>query len=107
MLTGNLLCRLPSPSALLSRLDGLVRPGGLLLNVSPWSWQEVYTPKSLWLGGTMAHDAARRSTDGLRHALETDFELLETFDMALLIREHRRKFQYITPEATLWRRRMT
>ena len=110
VLTGNLLCRLPSPSALLGRLSGsggLVRPGGLLLNISPWSWQEVYTPKSLWLGGRLVDGEPRRSSDGLRHALEVDFELLETFDMALLIREHRRKFQYITPEATLWRRRMT
>ena len=47
-LLGNLLCRLPSPKACLSRLggpDGLVRPGGLAVVVSPYTWMEEHTPK--------------------------------------------------------------
>jgi SAM-dependent methyltransferase len=47
-LLGNLLCRLPSPKACLSRLggpDGLVKPGGLAVVVSPYTWMEEHTPK--------------------------------------------------------------
>ena len=47
-LLGNLLCRLPSPKACLSRLggpDGLVRPGGLAVVVSPYTWMEEHMPK--------------------------------------------------------------
>ena len=110
VLSSNLLCRLPSPGALLGRLGGprgLVKPGGLLLNISPWSWMENFTPKSAWLGGSVVDGSARRSSDGLAEALRGEFELLETYDFPLIIREHTRKFQYITPEATLWRRRRT
>ena len=110
VLSSNLLCRLPSPGALLGRLGGprgLVKPGGLLLNISPWSWMENFTPKSAWLGGSVVDGSARRSSDGLAEALRGEFELLETYDFPLIIREHARKFQYITPEATLWRRRRT
>ncbi len=44
VLLANLLCRLPSPKALLGRLGGprgLVKPGGLLAIFSPYSWLEA------------------------------------------------------------------
>ncbi len=108
VMTANLLCRLASPGALLGRfggVGGLVRPGGLLLNISPWSWLESYTPRSLWLGGKSSGGQDQSSSEALAEALADDFVLLEQFDMPLLIREHRRKFQYIISEATLWQRR--
>ena len=54
VLLANLLCRLPSPKALLGRLGGplgLVKPGGLLAIFSPYSWLEQFTPLEAWLGG--------------------------------------------------------
>ena len=54
VLLANLLCRLPSPKALLGRLGGprgLVKPGGLLAIFSPYSWLEPFTPPEAWLGG--------------------------------------------------------
>lgn len=109
VLMANLLCRLSSPGALLGRLGrvgGLVRAGGLLLNISPWSWLESYTPRSLWLGRHNAGDGEQPSSEALAEALSQEFVLLEQWGMPLLIREHRRKFQYILSEATLWRRRV-
>jgi len=109
VLMANLLCRLASPGALLGRLGGvggLVRAGGLLLNISPWSWLESYTPRSLWLGRHNAGDGEQTSSEALAEALSQEFVLLEQWEMPLLIREHRRKFQYILSEATLWRRRV-
>merc|ERR1719210_212966 len=53
-LMANLLCRLPSPKACLGRLGGprgIVRPGGLAVIVSPYSWLNEHTNKGAWLGG--------------------------------------------------------
>ena len=87
-----------------------------------------YTPRENWLGGD-----AQRSLDALRvssgfvcgvvvgHcvlcllsvlcvlnaqiAMEPDFELVEeSDDMPLLIREHQRKFQLITPSVTVFKK---
>lgn len=51
VLAANLLCRLPEPMAFLSRASTLVRPGGVLVLVSPYSWLAAWTPKDKWMGG--------------------------------------------------------
>jgi putative 4-mercaptohistidine N1-methyltranferase len=105
VLLANILCRLPSPKSCLGRMGGplgLVRPGGLLLITSPYSWLEDYTPAAAWLGGKQN----TRSITGLHRALDNDFEFLEETNMPLIIREHARKFEYIIAHATLWRRKL-
>merc|ERR1712113_481263 len=47
----NLLCRLPNPQAFLQKAVESIRPGGILVMVSPYSWLEEYTPQEKWLGG--------------------------------------------------------
>ncbi len=50
VLMANLLCRLPSPKACLGRLGGplgLVKPGGLAVIVSPYTWMEQHTPREV------------------------------------------------------------
>ena len=42
---GNLLCRLPDPMLFLNRLPFIVKPGGIVLLVSPYSWLTEYTPQ--------------------------------------------------------------
>jgi 5-histidylcysteine sulfoxide synthase/putative 4-mercaptohistidine N1-methyltranferase len=109
VLMANLLCRLPDPEACLKRMSGekgVVRQGGLLVLVSPYSWMTGYTPKDKWLGGYLDSDGNRHfSEDGLKALLSSDFELLEVADVPLVIREHRRKFQYIVAQAMVWRRK--
>lgn len=108
VLLANLLCRVPSPSAVLGRMGGprgLVRPGGVLVIVSPYTWMEQFTPKEVWLGGFLREGNEVRSSDGLRAQLEPGFELLEELHMPLVIREHARKFQLIISHGTVWRRR--
>jgi SAM-dependent methyltransferase len=51
VLAANLLCRLSDPHAFLERLPSLVRPGGVVVLTTPWSWLEGWTRKSAWLGG--------------------------------------------------------
>lgn len=93
----NLICRLPEPMRLLSRLAGLVKPGGQLFITTPFTWLEAYTPTENWLG-----DGAQDSFAGLRDALEPAFALDGQWDMPLLIREHARKFQYTIAQASRW-----
>lgn len=109
VLAANLLCRLPSPGALLSRLGGprgLVKPGGIVVFASPFSWMESFTPKDAWLGGRLRSDAEPRwSCDGLAEALGDEFELVHREDLPFMIREHRRKFEYVVSDLTVWRRK--
>lgn len=109
VLLANALDRLPSPMSLLGRLAGprgIVKKGGIVLITTPFTWQEQYTPKAIWLGGYVDEEGHPKwSFDGLMEAMSADFELLEETDMPLLIREHRRKYHYIVAMASVWRRR--
>lgn len=107
VLLANLLCRVPSPRGCLERMSGprgIVRPGGLLLVTSPYTWMESFTPREVWLGGYTRDGRPHRSIDGLRAVLGAEFELVDEREMPLLIREHGRKYQYIVAHATAWRR---
>ncbi|RTL35612.1 MAG: 5-histidylcysteine sulfoxide synthase [Candidatus Melainabacteria bacterium] len=106
VLMANLLCRLPSPMSCLSRMSGprgIVRRGGILVLTTPFTWMENFTPKELWFGGQA--DADKSSEESLMQRMEAEFELLEKFDMPLLIREHQRKYQLISALASVWRRK--
>ncbi|MBC7545518.1 MAG: 5-histidylcysteine sulfoxide synthase [Candidatus Sericytochromatia bacterium] len=108
VLMANLICRLPSPNSLLSRLGGprgLVRPGGILVMTTPFSWLEQFSPREVWLGGYIANGEPVWSKDTLHAALADEFELVSAHDMPLVIREHARKYQYIVTYTTVWKRR--
>eukprot|EP00045_Choanoeca_perplexa_P010846 m.112559 g.112559 ORF g.112559 m.112559 type:complete len:842 (-) comp15414_c0_seq1:171-2696(-) len=106
VVVANLLDRLSSPEALLAKLGGprgLVRSGGLLYLSSPFTWQEQFTPKDLWLGGREVFDGEEDSISKVHDVLSEHFELLETADVPYMLREHARKFEYITSYASVWR----
>ncbi len=96
VLMANVLCRLPDPVACLERLQGanaLVKPGGVLVMTTPFSWLEQYTKRERWLDGIPA--VAK---------VLTEFELIAQEELPFLIREHQRKFEYIVTLASVWRR---
>lgn len=104
----NLLCRLPEPLACLNGLDALIKPNGVLVILTPFSWLEKFTEKAKWLGGFVdpATGAAVSSKERLRAELEQrGFEKTGEEQVPLMIREHQRKYQYIVSEATMWRRK--
>lgn len=109
VLMANLLCRLTNPMSCLSRMSGgrgIVKPGGLLVITTPFTWSEQFTPRDLWLGGYKDDDGtAHMSRDGLVSALSGEFDLKHSFDMPLVIREHYRKYQLITTLCTVWQRK--
>ena len=106
VLASNLLCRLPSPRAFLGRLGGprgLVRPGGILVLASPYSWSEQYTTRSAWLA---PHDGdGTRSHEVVRAELGDEFELVHREDMPFILREHGRKYELVVSDLTVWRRK--
>lgn len=51
VLAANLLCRLPQPERFLADLPRLLKPGGVAVLVSPYSWLAAWTPRTRWLGG--------------------------------------------------------
>jgi 5-histidylcysteine sulfoxide synthase/putative 4-mercaptohistidine N1-methyltranferase len=108
VLMANLLCRLPEPQAAIARLTGhraLVRPGGLLVLISPYTWLDAFTPRQAWLGARYQDGVALRSQDAIKTALSPAFTLVREADVPLVIREHHRKFQYIVSHAMVWQRR--
>lgn len=98
VLMANLIDRLPDPARCLAQLPALVAPGGALVVTSPYTWLEEYTPRGRWLdqgGGTLV---------ALREKLAPAFGLVRTFDLPMLIRDHRRKYQWTVTEASVWQR---
>lgn len=102
ILLANLLCRLPNPASCLAQLTGpnsLLRPGGLLLITSPYSWLEEFTPENLWIGRQSTN-----SISGLHAILDNHFDLIHEDNLPFVIREHARKFEYIIAHATIWKK---
>jgi len=92
VLAANLLCRLPDPEAFLKMLSELVKKGGQLILISPYSWLEEFTPKDKWL---INHESIRK-------LLSSSFELKRCMEMPFLMREHSRKYQWSVSEASIW-----
>ncbi|GFR49285.1 hypothetical protein Agub_g11294 [Astrephomene gubernaculifera] len=105
VLAANLLCRVPEPAACIAQIKASLRPGGVALLTSPFSWLEQYTDRSNWLGGGYRDGLPNRSADALKALVAPDFEVLEEGSMPLLIREHARKYQLINAHKLVLRRK--
>lgn len=93
----NLICRLKEPKLLLERLAALVKKGGQLILVTPFTWLEEFTPREKWLG-------SGDSEEKLNDFLSPFFKIEKKQDMPFVIREHRRKFQFSVSLGMRWRR---
>ncbi|MDP1932298.1 MAG: 5-histidylcysteine sulfoxide synthase [Gammaproteobacteria bacterium] len=102
-LLSNLLCRLPDPAACLRQFvhdDKLLNKNGVLVLCSPNSWMEQYTPSENFIDG----DSNATALAKLGAILE-GFELIHEEDLPFMIREHRRKYEYIVSQVSVWRKR--
>lgn len=102
VLAANILCRLPDPIIFLKKLPSLVAAGGQLILTSPYSWLEEFTPKKNWLG-----DQNKSSLECIQETFKGSFDLLRSFDMPFLMREHLRKYQWGVAQASIWSRKKT
>ncbi len=105
VLAANLIDRVPSPRAFLNALPSVVRSGGLLAMISPYTWLESFTPKTEWIGGREEFGSRIDTFAGLRFFLGPHFELVGRKNLPFAIREHARKFQWSVADATFWRRK--
>jgi len=107
----NLIDRLPDPKAFLDESARRLRPGGLLVISSPYTWLEAFTPKDKWLGAFKYGDNdAQRTIDGLREYLtagrNAQFEeALPPEDLPFVLQETPRLRQVITAEMSFWRKK--
>ena len=101
---GNLIDRLYDPSLFLDDIGARVRPGGLLVITSPYTWLEEYTQKSKWVGGRREHGEPLSTLAGLTRSLAGSFSLIHRQNVPFVIRETARKHQHSIAEMTVWRR---
>lgn len=90
----NLICRVPTPRALLRRMEKLVRPGGQLLLSTPFTWSAEYTPPEEWLEGDPAM--------ALDRELGPHFRRRDAEEMPFLLRETERKHQWTVAYCSAW-----
>jgi len=102
VLGANLLCRLHHPRRFLARLPDLMKPGGVLVLNSPFTWMPEHTDPAEWIGG---REDSGDSTTELKAILAPDFELIDECSMPFLIRETERKYQLTVAHSGKWRRR--
>jgi len=102
LLLSNLLCRLSSPRDCLQQFsssDRYVRSGGILVIASPNTWMEEFTAADEFLDG---EDSAA-TLNAISKCLP-GFTLLHHEDVPFMIREHRRKYEYIVSQVSVWRK---
>ena len=125
ILLANLLCRVPDPMACLEALPLLIKPKGVVLILTPFTWLEEFTLRDQWLGGyyKSANDDIQndnsegkpsekkrrgepcRGIDRLEEEMSRlGFVKIGSQEMPLVIREHVRKYQYIISHATGWKK---
>ena len=105
ILAANLIDRLYSPRRFLAGIHERLKPAGLLVITSPYSWSEEFTKKEEWLGGYRESGEPVWSLDELKKTLAPRFRLLgEPRDLPFVTRETRRKFQHSIAELTVWER---
>ncbi|MDD3759295.1 MAG: 5-histidylcysteine sulfoxide synthase [Acidithiobacillus sp.] len=107
VLAANLIDRLRDPQKFLRQMAERIRPGGLLVISSPYTWLEEFTPKERWIGGVRRNGEILDSLQGLQENLGETFDLLPGYprDLPFVIRETARKYQHSIAQVTVWRRR--
>ena len=99
---GNLIDRLYNPALLLTSIRERLADKGILVITSPYTWLEMYTKKSNWLGGIKVNGEHQNTLDGLKLMLLPKFKLIHVCDIPFVIRETQRKFQHSVAEMTVW-----
>ena len=72
----------------------------ILVLVSPNSWMPEYTAQEHYLDGETSADALTKIASILQ-----GFERVHEGDLPFMIREHRRKYEYVVSQVSVWRKR--
>ncbi len=96
LLAANLIDRLSDPTHFLKEIGRLIKKGGILILTSPYTWIDSFTPVGKWLTQENSNFQA------LQKILEPQFDFQRKEDLPMLIREHRRKYQWTVTELSVW-----
>jgi len=102
VLLSNLLCRLPDPAACLQQFTGresLLADNGILVIASPHSWMQQFTAAEHFLAAADSDTALELLS---RHL--PGFRLEYHRELPFMIREHRRKYEYVISQVSVWRK---
>lgn len=103
---GNLIDRLYEPALFLKSVHERIKPGGLLVLTSPYTWLEEFTKKENWIGGLKINGENFTTLDGLHDILKAHFKAYaEPVDIPFVIRETARKHQHTIAQMTFWQRK--
>jgi len=105
VLLSNLLDRLKEPRLCLERLNFLVKPGGVVLIASPYSWLEEFTPRRHWLGGNFQNGKPQQPFATIKRIMERSFDFIKCEEFPFLFQEHKRKYQWVVSQGSLWRKK--
>ncbi|MCV6608160.1 MAG: 5-histidylcysteine sulfoxide synthase [Campylobacterales bacterium] len=102
IISANLIDRVYNPRKFLEDISHRLNDDGIFIIGSPFTWDESYTDKELWIGGHNGKD----SQEALEEVLSKDFEKVkEPFEVEFVIREHQRKFQHSKSFFSVWKKR--
>ncbi|KRX02689.1 C-type lectin fold [Pseudocohnilembus persalinus] len=102
IIASNLIDRLYNPIQCLISLLPLLTYDGILIITSPYTWMETVADKEKWVGGKNG----QTTFEALKQLMgELCFELADEQTMTLLIKEHERKFEFIMPHMTVWKKK--
>lgn len=107
ILLSNLLCRLSNPQQCLEQFalsDQYLKPGGVLVIASPNTWMDEYTVTDKFLDGANDEGSLNERTLTAIGSHLPGFELLHNEDLPFMIREHRRKYEYIISQVSIWKK---
>ncbi len=102
ILLSNLMCRLSSPATCLLQFvnsNTYLASGGILVIASPNTWMSQYTDPNKFLDGLGSEDTLAAMAKILQ-----GFELVHEEDLPFMIREHRRKYEYIVNQVSVWQK---
>jgi 5-histidylcysteine sulfoxide synthase/putative 4-mercaptohistidine N1-methyltranferase len=102
ILLSNLMCRLTHPIECLeyfTKDDQYIKKGGVLVFASPNTWMDQYTDPALFLDGESNEQTLQKLGE-----LLPGFTRLHEEDLPFMIREHRRKYEYIVSQVSVWRK---
>ena len=82
----NLIDRLPDPSQWIELAKQKVSKDGIIINCSPYTWLEEFTPINKWIGGYRNSSAENITTqDGLREIFKPEFSEIDSDKLPFVI----------------------
>ncbi|MEY2341893.1 5-histidylcysteine sulfoxide synthase [Acidithiobacillus sp. IBUN Pt1247-S3] len=107
VVAANLIDRLSNPEKFLRGIGERIRPGGMLVISSPYTWLEEFTPKERWIGGMRRNGETLDTLQGLLSILAEQFDLHPDYpqDLPFVIRETARKYQHSIAQVSVWSKR--